>query len=141
MCDGQNPISGYVPPSCDHSRCGTCFQVTNQGGIGGDASGVGQSIIVQIIDACPATNAGNFCKTSIADPRLKCMDPGTNSLDIEQNAYTGLTGQAYASVCSFKLTEPWKSHTNQKIGVDSKSEHRDNTSPLPIIAALSCGQL
>lgn len=106
VCDGQIPIANYVPPSCDHSRCGSCFKVTNQGGIGGDASGVGQSIIVQIIDACPATNAWNFCKTEQPDTRQKCMDPGTNSLDIEQNAYTALTGQAYASVSASVLAMP-----------------------------------
>lgn len=106
VCDGQTPIANYVPPSCDRSRCGSCFKVTNQGGIGGEASGVGQSIIVQIIDACPATNAWNFCKTDEPDTRQKCMDPGTNSLDIEENAYTGLTGQAYASVSASLLVEP-----------------------------------
>ncbi|KAL8734079.1 MAG: hypothetical protein Q9181_003344 [Wetmoreana brouardii] len=81
--------------------------VTNQGGIAGDATGVGQSIIVQIIDACPATNAWNFCKTDQPDTRQKCMDPGTNSLDIEQNAYTGLTGQAYAMELSQRHDQPF----------------------------------
>ncbi|KAI4149152.1 MAG: hypothetical protein L6R39_002589 [Caloplaca ligustica] len=98
VCDGQVPISAYVPPSCETNRCGQCYQVTNQGGRGGDASGVGQSIVVQIIDACPATNAWNFCKTDVPDLAQKCMDPGTNSLDIALEAYTGLTGQSYASV-------------------------------------------
>lgn len=71
------------------------------GGIGGTASGVGKSITVQIIDACPATNAWNFCKTDQPDPRQKCMDPGTNSLDIEVMAYTELTGASYTMVNPF----------------------------------------
>lgn len=96
LCDGQTPIAGYMGPQCETNRCGTCYSVTNEGGHGGDASGVGKSIVVQIIDACPATNAWNFCKTDNPDPAQKCMDPGTNSLDIELEAYTELTGQAYA---------------------------------------------
>lgn len=98
VCDGQNPIAGYMPPACEQNRCGQCYQVTNQGGRGGAASGVGKTITIQIIDACPATNAWNFCKTDTLDLAQKCMDPGTNSLDIEQNAYTELTGQNYAPV-------------------------------------------
>lgn len=98
VCDGQNPIAGYVPPACEQNRCGQCYQVTNQGGHGGDASGVGQSIIVQIIDACPATNAWNFCKTDQPDLAQKCMDPGTNSLDIGKAIF--LTTWSLGCLCS-----------------------------------------
>lgn len=88
----------------------------NKGGLGGEASGVGQSITVQIIDACPAENAYNFCKTSI-DAKQKCMDPGTNSLDIDQNAYTALTGRSYASVCLAILFCPQDSVLTDEQGV------------------------
>ncbi|KAL8953757.1 MAG: hypothetical protein Q9222_000439 [Ikaeria aurantiellina] len=76
---------------------GQCFQSVDMGGISGDISGVGKSIVVQIIDACPAENAWNYCKTDQPDKRQKCMDRNTNSLDIEVNSYTELTGVAYAS--------------------------------------------
>lgn len=41
---------------------------------------------MQIIDACPASNAFNFCKTEVpADER--CSDRNANSLDIDISAY------------------------------------------------------
>ena len=52
------------------------------------------SVIVHIIDSCAAGDPQNFCKVSVP-PNQKCQDPGTNSLDIDQAAYKGLTGNEY----------------------------------------------
>ena len=68
------------------------------GGMGGSAvGGSGQSIVVTIVDACPATNAENYCKTAVA-PEQRCMAAGTNMLDIDVSAYQALTGQPSGSV-------------------------------------------
>ena len=67
------------------------------GGVGGTVGGAGKSIVVQIVDACPATNAENYCKTNV-DPAQRCMAAGTNMLDIDVSAYQALTGQASGSV-------------------------------------------
>ena len=96
-CNGQSPVGGYVPPSCPTSNCGVCYSVTNQGGAdGGSASGVGQSVIVQIVDSCPSTNAYNYCKTDV--PAEQRCESSSNALDIDQAAYQALTGQPYGSV-------------------------------------------
>lgn len=98
QCNGQAPVPGYVPPQCPRNNCGICYSVTNQGGYQGAATtGVGQSIIVQIVDSCPASNAQNFCKTDVpADQR--CGSSSVNQLDIDQSAYLALTGVAFGSV-------------------------------------------
>ena len=69
--------------------------MTNQGGISGNEAvgGIGNSVIVQIIDSCPQTNPQNYCKIDMT-PNQRCQDPITNQLDIDQSAYEALTGQA-----------------------------------------------
>ena len=98
QCNGQSPVPGYVSPQCPQSNCGICYSVTNQGGYQGTSiSGVGQTIIVQIVDSCPSSNAQNFCKTDVpADQR--CGSGSVNQLDIDQSAYMALTGVAFGSV-------------------------------------------
>lgn len=94
-------MAGYSVPACPTSNCRICYHVTNQGGYGGSGvGGVGNSVVVQIIDSCPAAHAENFCKTDVpADQRCGA---GTNTLDIDQSAYHALTGQGFGSVsCSF----------------------------------------
>ena len=85
--------------SCPKTNCGKCYKVTNQGGVPVDqaVSGIGNSVIVQIIDSCPQTNPQNFCKTDMP-ANQRCEDPNTNQLDIDQSAYEALTGQAFSSV-------------------------------------------
>ena len=53
------------------------------------------SIVVQIIDACPAGSALNYCKTDI---NLDERCGQGNSLDIDFSGYLGLTGRAYDPV-------------------------------------------
>ena len=97
-CNGQSPIDG-AGPSCPKTNCGKCFKVTNQGAISGGVAvgGIGNSVIIQIIDSCPSTNPQNYCKTD-STPDQRCEDPNTNQLDIDNSAYEALTGQAYGSV-------------------------------------------
>lgn len=85
-CAGQGPIGGYAAPTCPKSNCGKCYKVTNRGGIGSSINGEGKSILVQIIDSCPASSAYNFCKTNMPASQ-RCGDTGTNQLDIDQSAY------------------------------------------------------
>ena len=96
--DGQYPGSNYVPPSCPPAavQCGTCYRVDNIGfydlspSNDGDDDRVYGSVIVEIVDACPAGNAQNYCKTRVpADER--CGSNRTNSLDIDVRAYKNLT--------------------------------------------------
>ncbi|TVY15687.1 hypothetical protein LARI1_G007667 [Lachnellula arida] len=96
-CSGQNPVSGYEGPSCPTTTCGLCFKVCNTGGYGGaTVQGVGNCITVDIIDACPSESAWNYCKTEVpADER--CGSSGTNSLDVDQSGYVGLTGGSWSS--------------------------------------------
>ena len=76
--------------------------MTNQGAIPvtESISGVGNSVIVQIIDSCPQTNPQNYCKTDMA-ANQRCNDPNTNQLDIDQSAYEALTGQAFGGVSTY----------------------------------------
>lgn len=97
QCSGQNPVPNYAAPGCPKSNCGKCYKVTNNGGIGGSIGGIGRYITVQIIDACPAASAYNFCKTNMP-LNQRCGDSGTNQLDIDVSAYMGLTGQVYGGV-------------------------------------------
>ena len=99
-CNGQTPVSTYVGPSCPTGNCGLCYSVTNQGGFdGASIGGVGQSVIVQIIDSCPSQNAWNYCKTDIPAEQ-RCESCSLNALDIDQAAYQALTGQPFGSVSS-----------------------------------------
>ena len=98
QCAGQFPVPGYVPPQCPTSNCGLCYSITNEGGFQGAASsGVGQSIIVQIVDSCPSVNAQNFCKTDIPAEQ-RCGSSSTNSMDIDQSAYVALTGVGFVRI-------------------------------------------
>ncbi|MCJ1395613.1 hypothetical protein MMC18_008499 [Xylographa bjoerkii] len=91
-CENEAPVSGYEAPACPTSNCGLCYQVTNNGGHGGSTiGGIGNSIIVQIIDSCPSVSAWNYCKTEVPSDE-RCGNPLMNSLDIDQNAYAALTG-------------------------------------------------
>ena len=96
-CNGQSPAAGWVPPTCPKTNCGKCYTVTHTGGIGSSVGGVGNSITVQIIDACPSTSAANFCKTDVPSNQ-RCGDSGTNQLDIDKSAYMALTGQPFGGV-------------------------------------------
>lgn len=125
-CAGQTPVSGYQGPSCPHNNCGNCYSVTNQGGMdGGSVGGVGNTVMIQIIDSCPSQNAFNYCKTDIAENQ-RCEAMGVNALDIDQAAYQSLTGQPFGSVSTVRdlyeilLTLP-----------GSQSEHRDQAGILP----------
>ena len=73
--------------------------MTNQGPIPVTEAigGIGNSVIVQIIDSCPQSNPQNYCKTDMA-ANQRCFDPNTNQLDIDQSSYEALTGQAFGSV-------------------------------------------
>ena len=52
ISSGQLPATGVVGPACPTTNCGKCFKVTNEGGFGGATiGGVGNSVIVQVIDA------------------------------------------------------------------------------------------
>ncbi|KAI4152144.1 MAG: hypothetical protein LQ340_003080 [Diploschistes diacapsis] len=93
----------YQGPNCKaNTPCGTCYKVTNQGGFNGEmldsqpVPGVGKFITVMIIDACPHNSAWNYCKTSVTNLAEKCMAPGQDALDIDQSAYSALTGVDYA---------------------------------------------
>ena len=97
QCDGQSPITGWTHPSCPTSNCGTCYTVTHTGGIGSSIGGVGNTITVQIIDACGSTSPSNYCKTDMPSTQ-RCGDSGTNQLDIDTSAYMALTGQAFGNV-------------------------------------------
>ena len=73
------------------------MQVCNAGGYGGaGVGGVGNCIIVDIIDACPAESAYNFCKTDVPAPE-RCGSSSTDSFDIDQSAYVALTGTNFGS--------------------------------------------
>ncbi|KAL9104670.1 MAG: hypothetical protein Q9163_000413 [Psora crenata] len=98
QCNGQVPVGGYAGPSCpDQTNCGKCYTVTNQGGMNGSPSGKGNMVIVQIIDACPATHAQNYCKTEIPENQ-RCRASGVNALDIDNAAYQSLTGAPFGSI-------------------------------------------
>lgn len=96
---GQHPdFSTYQGPDCSipkSTTCGLCFKVENLGDIASPplTTPIGTAT-VQIIDACPAGHAQNFCKTDLA-ANQRCQDPSTNSLDIDRDAYRQLTGFDY----------------------------------------------
>ncbi|KAL8713911.1 MAG: hypothetical protein Q9220_002057 [cf. Caloplaca sp. 1 TL-2023] len=89
--------SDYKPPFCPGARCGKCYTVTNPSNQ--------KKITIQIIDACPAYTAFNYCKAlakdpkDIVQPKDRCGDANTNSLDIDTSAYAKLSdsGQGYES--------------------------------------------
>lgn len=95
-CDGQLPIVAAAP-ECPRGNCGKCYKVTNNGGIGATIGGMGNFVIVQIIDSCPAVSPSNYCKTDMP-LNQRCGDASTNQLDIDQSAYMALTGQLFGSV-------------------------------------------
>jgi len=96
-CNGQSPISGYSGPACPTTTCGECFQVCNEGGYdGATVSGVGNCIIINIIDACPSESAYNFCKTDVPAAE-RCGSTSTNAVDIDVSAYAALTGTSWTS--------------------------------------------
>lgn len=132
---GQYPSPNYVPPSCPPAavRCGTCHRVDNIGPYGPSANEtVHGSVVVEIVDACPAGDARNYCKTDVpADER--CGSDRTNSLDIDVGAYKNLTGGmdggvawdtvslAVFSMCGVDITDegctPPQSQPNLRINI------------------------
>lgn len=101
LCHGQFPRDGYIPPQCPRGNCGMCYKVTNIGGYNGSQiGGIGNSIIVQIIDSCPSANAWNFCKTNVPEDE-RCCSRATNAMNIDQSAYGALTGQDFGNVSIF----------------------------------------
>ncbi|KAI4204622.1 MAG: hypothetical protein LQ350_000937 [Teloschistes chrysophthalmus] len=90
----------YQTPYCPGAQCGKCYTITNKA--------TQKKVTVQIIDACPAMTAWNYCKAIVKpgqDSKLavpanqRCGDPDTNQVDIDESAYPVLTnGQAYKSV-------------------------------------------
>lgn len=99
QCNGQSPVAGWTHPSCPTTSCGKCYAVTHTGSIGSSIGGVGNTITVQIIDACASTSPSNYCKTDMPSTQ-RCGDSGTNQLDIDASAYMALTGQAFGNVIS-----------------------------------------
>lgn len=104
---GQQPdFSTYQGPACpipQRSTCGLCFKVDNLGNVANAPlqTPIG-TVTVQVIDACPAGHAQNYCKTDEA-ANQRCQDPTTNSLDIDMDAYQQLTGTAYNDVAHVSL--------------------------------------
>ncbi|KAL8864775.1 MAG: hypothetical protein Q9174_007227, partial [Haloplaca sp. 1 TL-2023] len=80
----------YKPPFCPGAQCGKCYTVTNRAN--------NKKITVQILDACPAQTAWNYCKAGSIPANQRCGDAGTNQVDIDLSAYPVLSGgQAYES--------------------------------------------
>ncbi|KAL8811935.1 MAG: hypothetical protein Q9200_001403 [Gallowayella weberi] len=109
--------SDYKPPFCPGARCGTCYTVTNPRN--------GNKVTVQIIDACPANTAFNYCKgfatnsKDIVEPRDRCGDPGTNSLDLDESAYSKLSddGEGYQAGQTPNLDITIEANPNCKIQI------------------------
>ena len=92
LCHGQFPVNSYIPPQCPRGNRGMCCKVTNMGGYNrSEIGGIGNSIIVQIIDSCPSVSAWNFCKRKVPEDE-RCCSRATNAMDIDQSAYRALTG-------------------------------------------------
>ena len=89
--NGQAPPPTYTGPACPSSNCGTCYRVDNLGPYDSYTNDtVYGSVVVEIVDACPAGHALNYCKTDV--PRdERCGSNRTNSLDIDVHAYNKLT--------------------------------------------------
>ena len=109
QCNGQSPVPGWTPPSCSKSNCGTCYTVTHTGSVGSSIGGIGNTITVQIIDACASTSPSNYCKTDMPSTQ-RCGDSGTNQLDIDTTAYMALTGQAFGNVSANTSMHLVKNH-------------------------------
>ncbi|KAK3670157.1 hypothetical protein LTR78_010004 [Recurvomyces mirabilis] len=96
-CNGQLPVSGYSGPACPTTTCGECFRVCNKGGYGGAfIGGVGNCVIANVIDVCPSESAYNFCKTDVPAAE-RCGTSSTNSIDLDESAYSALTGESFGS--------------------------------------------
>ncbi|KAL8825935.1 MAG: hypothetical protein Q9170_007602 [Blastenia crenularia] len=84
----------YHAPFCPGAPCAKCYTITNKANQ--------KKITVQIIDACPAQTAWNYCKAPAIEANQRCADPDTAQVDIDESAYPSLTdGQSYASVSSY----------------------------------------
>ena len=96
-------------PSCPPAavKCGTCYRVDNLGLYGSTTSNntIHGSVIVEIVDACPAGNAFNYCKTDVP-PQERCGSNQTNSLDIDVSGYRELTkDDGGFAVCCWSLPD------------------------------------
>ena len=118
--NGQSAAANYGGPAClnpQATTCGLCFKVDNYGDIATQppATTLLGSATVQIIDACPAGSAYNYCKTETAGNQ-RCGDGTTNSLDIDEMAYQQLTGTGYNETVSFSLGECflWVQRENER---------------------------
>ncbi|KAL9597600.1 MAG: hypothetical protein Q9219_005039 [cf. Caloplaca sp. 3 TL-2023] len=114
----------YHAPFCPGAPCGKCYTITNKANQ--------KKITVQIIDACPANTAWNYCKAPGVDPDQRCADPDTNQVDIDESAYPALSnGQSYSSVSRFPFrflieTFRWQMLTKiMHIGFDAQSPDFD----------------
>jgi len=101
-------VGGYPHPGCQNVQgsCGKCYSVSNFGAYPTDTGAqIGKTIVVQIVDACPAGSALNYCKVKENPPIPADERCGAgNSLDIDYSAYKDLTGTDYTSVSvSFHL--------------------------------------
>ncbi|MCJ1337192.1 hypothetical protein MMC09_002474 [Bachmanniomyces sp. S44760] len=111
-CNGEQPVYNYEGPSCPRNNCGICYKVTVTDYIGDKPAGAaapGKSIMAQIIDACPATSAYNYCKSSI-DPAQRCSSSTQNNIDIDRSAYAALTGLEFGSGPNVHVTVMRKCH-------------------------------
>lgn len=104
VCNGSGGVNGSpAGPACtgewsqNGGVCGQCYTVKCTGSLDGETSGscTGNTITVQIIDACPSTSPYNYCKTSQfggnIPPQECCSASGVNALDISQNARGALS--------------------------------------------------
>ena len=107
-CNADGSIKdGVVKPSCapfsvpgnpSGKGCGTCYRVTNRGSADPNhpTPGVDRTSTVQIIDACPAYSAENYCKKNVGVDEIgRCGAVGTDALDLDWAAYPDLTGLTY----------------------------------------------
>ncbi|KAH7909992.1 hypothetical protein BJ138DRAFT_1009771 [Hygrophoropsis aurantiaca] len=101
-CNGSGGCIDCTGPSCSgEGQCGQCFQISCAGSLDGETSGActGNTIIVKIIDACPATHPENYCKLAEFGgnvPANQCCEAaGVNAFDIATTAQSALSTFQY----------------------------------------------
>ncbi|KAI1788063.1 hypothetical protein LXA43DRAFT_895286 [Ganoderma leucocontextum] len=97
-CNGDGSCVDCVGPACpDEELCGTCFNVRCTGSLDGEVTGActNNVIEVKIVDACPATHPGNFCKIPEFGGNIRpieaCEQLNTNAMDIAVTARSTLS--------------------------------------------------
>ena len=84
VCPSDSPARGQT----------TCLKVTSFGLLGGEGTPfTSGSVIVRIIDSCPAGHPKNYCKVNQVPIYQRCGDYRVNQLDIDGTAYKALTGR------------------------------------------------